>query len=102
MTAVPPQEPFDFLPLKSSQIRRHLDGIDEENHSDRRIGLGGNSIVLVKKEMIVCGWPLSSEAKCSRPRLEIGFPKLLVTTTSRLNEAQQEVRHARATLSESW
>src|ERR1700688_3207153 len=34
--------------------------------------------------MIVCGWPLSSKAKSSGPRLEIGFPKVLVTTTSRL------------------
>src|ERR1019366_10240619 len=34
--------------------------------------------------MIVCGWPLSSKAKSSGPRPEIGFPELSVTTTSRL------------------
>src|ERR1700722_3958169 len=34
--------------------------------------------------MILCGWPLSSTAKSSSPRLEIGVPELSVTTTSRL------------------
>ena len=40
--------------------------------------------------MIVCGWPLSSKAKSSGPRLEIGFPELLVTSTSRLMRPSTE------------
>jgi hypothetical protein len=50
MPAALPQELLDFLPLFGSQVKRHLDRIDDQNYFNRRIGLGRDSIERVKRK----------------------------------------------------
>src|SRR5215472_16076672 len=48
MPAVAPQKFLNFLSLKSSEIKWHLDRVDYQNDFNRRIGLGRGSIECVK------------------------------------------------------